>query len=70
MNAELDRQLAHVLAKLGPMERKAVLDYARTLQRPDAEPEPWPSLMRFAGSISKEDIEVMRQVIEEEFERV
>jgi hypothetical protein len=70
MNAELDRQLANVLAKLGPMERKAVLDYARTLQGPDTEPEPWPSLMRFAGSICKEDIEVMRQVIEEEFERV
>ncbi len=69
MSTELDRQLADVLAQLGPAERKAVLVYARTLQRPDTEPEPWPSLMRHCGSITKEDAQLMREAIED-FERV
>lgn len=68
MSAELDRQLADVLAKLGPTERKAVLVYARTLQRPDRD-APTPSLMRHCGTITREDAQLMREAIDE-FERV
>jgi hypothetical protein len=68
MSARLDRELAEVLAKLEPREREQVLEYARALQ--DHDDVPTPSLLEFVGCISKEDARLMREAIEEEFERV
>lgn len=68
MSAEVNRELAMVLANLGPRERKEVLEYARTLQHDDGG-EP-PSLLPLVGTISLEDLELMRQAIEEECERI
>lgn len=68
MSAELDGEIADVLAKLGPAERKAVLAYARTLQGPDDNARP--SLLDLVGTISRKDLDLMREAIEEQFERV
>jgi hypothetical protein len=68
MDAQLDRELAEVLATLGVQERRNVLEYARSLQAVDETPTP--SLMDLVGSISKEDLQLMREAIEDEFERV
>lgn len=68
MSARVDKGLAEVMAKLGPRERAQVLEYARSLQNHDDLPRP--SLLEFVGTISKEDAQLMREAIEEEFERV
>lgn len=68
MSVQLDRELADVLAKLGTWERKQVLEYARSLE-PTGD-TPGSSLLEFVGSISQEDLQLMREVIEEEFGRV
>jgi hypothetical protein len=65
MSAELERELAEVMATLGPQDREEVLEFARSLK--DDDDTPTPSLLRFAGSISREDAELMRRAIEEEF---
>jgi hypothetical protein len=65
MSVQLARDLTEGMATLGPREREAVLEYARSLQGHDDTPTP--SLLRFAGSISDEDAELMRKAIEEEF---
>lgn len=65
MSVRLDRELAEVLAKLGTWERKQVLEYARSLEHTDD--TPGSSLLEFVGSISEEDLQLMREVIEEEF---
>lgn len=65
MSVHLERELAEVMATLGSREREDVLEYARSLQEHDDTPTP--SLLRFAGSISEEDAELMRKAIEEEF---
>lgn len=68
MSAQVDRDLAEALTRLGPQEREAVLEYARSLQH--HEDLPRPSLLKYVGTISKEDAQLMREAIEEEFERV
>lgn len=68
MSAQVDRDLAEVLTRLGPQEREAVLEYARSLQNHDDLPRP--SLLKYVGTISKEDAQLMREAIEEEFERI
>lgn len=68
MSVAVDRELADVLAKLGLRERGQVLEYARSLQ--DHDDLPRPDLSKFCGVISKEDAQLMREAIEEAFERV
>ena len=65
MCPQLERELAEVMATLGPRECEDVLELARSLQEHDDTPTP--SLLRFAGSISEEDAELMREAIEDEF---
>lgn len=65
MSRHTDRELEAVLAKLGPDRRKQVLEYARSLQDHDQIPKR--SLLDLVGTISKEDLQLMRDVIEEDF---
>ena len=69
MSGALEKELAEVLAKLGPIEREMVLEYARSLQDHDDDDRPRPSLMEFCGTITKEDAQLMREAIAE-FDRV
>jgi hypothetical protein len=66
MNARLDREFAEELERLGPEERARALRYIRSL-KPGV---PGRSLLRFAGTIPPDDIERIRQAIDEDFERV
>jgi hypothetical protein len=68
MSENVNLELAALLPKLGPDERKQVLEYARSLYKPDDTPRP--SLMDLCGCISKEDGRLMLEAIEEMFERV
>jgi len=66
----VDQELAERLAQLGPEEKRALLEYMRTLgtQRPRA--TPGASLLRFVGSIPKKDLQQIREAIEQDLRRV
>jgi hypothetical protein len=69
MSVDMDRQLSAVLARLDPRERQEVLAYARALNdHRDATPAP--SLLDLVGTISRKDLQLMQEAIDEEFERV
>lgn len=65
MSRHIDRELQAILAKLGPEQRKQVLEYARSLQ--DDGEFPKRSFLDLVGTISREDLQIMREVIEEDF---
>jgi hypothetical protein len=69
MSVEVDRQLSAVLAKLDPYERRQVLAYARALHD-QGDDTPAPSLLDLVGTISREDLQLMQEAIDEEFGRV
>ena len=55
------------LDKLSPMQQKQVLDYTRDLLGEPRKLTPGKNLLQFAGAISPEDLEIMKQAIEEEW---
>lgn len=64
MTTKRERELTKVLVKLGPDERERVLNYARSLaERGRGSPET--SLLDLVGTISPEDLEVMRETVAE-----
>lgn len=65
MSGNVDLELQAIFAKLGPDQRKQVLEYARSLQ--DHAEFPKRSFLDLVGTISKEDLQIMREVIEEDF---
>lgn len=65
MSEDVDLELDAVLAKLDLGRRKQVLEYARSLQDPGEFPKR--SFLDLVGTISKEDLQIMREVIEEDF---
>lgn len=64
MKRDVTSELQMVLAKLGPEQRMQVLEYARSLQNEEL---PKRSFLDLVGTISKEDLQIMREVIEEDF---
>jgi hypothetical protein len=66
--SELIKQLDH----LPIVQQRRVLEYARSLLSSPTTPRgiPGKELLRFAGTISKEDGQAMMDAIEEECERV
>ena len=53
------------LNKLTPLQQKQVLDYTRDLLGEPRKLTPGKNLLQFAGAIPPEDLEIMKQAIEE-----
>jgi hypothetical protein len=75
MAHSIAEEIAKAVNNLPPELQKKVLDYARGLDqdtKADNRPQgvPGKDLLRFAGTISKEDLKIMSQVIEEDCERI
>jgi hypothetical protein len=75
MAHSIAEEITEAVNNLPPELQKKVLEYARGLDqdtKPDTRPKgvPGKDLLRFAGTISKEDLEVMSRVIEEDCERI
>lgn len=64
MNTKVERELAKVLANLDLGDRELVLEYARSLERRSRSGSQ-SSLMDLVGTISQEDLGVMREAVEE-----
>ena len=61
----LKTELLEQIEKLTPLQQKQVLDFALELTGELAKRYPGKNLLQFAGTISKEDLEIMKQAIEE-----
>ena len=66
----LKRELLEQIEKLTPLQQKQVLDFALELSGGLAKHYPGKNLLQFAGTISKEDLEIMKQTIEEGCEQI
>ena len=66
----LKTELLEQIEKLTPLQQKQVLDFALELSGELSKRYPGKNLLQFAGTISKEDLEIMKQTIEEGCEQV
>ena len=66
----VERELQQRLSRLGPAEKRQVLEYTRELGEPPLRGTPGAALLRFAGSIPPEDLREMAEAIEEGCEQV
>ena len=58
------------LERLPPDRQRVVLDFVRALSRPGAIAQSGSEVVHLAGSISPEDLAVMKHVADEECERI
>jgi hypothetical protein len=66
----LKTELLEQIEKLTPLQQKQVLDFALELSGELSKRYPGKNLLQFAGTISKEDLEKMKQAIEEGCEQI
>jgi hypothetical protein len=66
----LAQQIAEEAAKLPLADQQRVLAFAQALSLSHSRGTPGKDLLKFVGSIDKEDLEAMKQAIEEECERI
>ncbi len=69
----LQGELLSYLGRLGADDQARVVDFARSLadpSRPKKIGVPGKDLLKFAGTIPHEDLEEMKQIIEEGCERI
>lgn len=63
------QEILHEVNGLPPDMQRRVLHFARSLAQPQREGTPGRDLLRFAGAIPLDDLRVMSEVIEAEFEQ-
>jgi hypothetical protein len=66
----VEKELQDRLSKLDPHAKRQLLEYARTLETGRPRGTPGSELLRFVGRIPKKDLQRMREVIEEDCERI
>ncbi len=68
MMDNLKTELLEQIEKLTPVQQKQVLDFALELTGELAKRYPGEKLLKLVGTISPEDLEIMKQTIEEDAE--
>ena len=64
------QEIVQRLDKLTPMQQKQVLDFALELSEELSKRYPGEKLLKLVGTISPEDLEIMKQAIEEGCEQI
>jgi hypothetical protein len=67
INSTIEKQIIVLLKKMNEQQQQELLNFARFLTTTKPVGVPGKDLLKFAGSIPKEDIEEMAKAIEEEF---
>lgn len=67
INPLIEKEIFTQLNKLSDEQQQQVLDFARFLARKKPVGVPGKELLKFGGTIPKEDLEEMAKAIEEEF---
>ena len=66
----LKKELLKQIEKLTPLQQKQVLDFTLGLTGELSKRYPGEKLLKLVGTISKEDLEIMKQTIEEECNQI
>ena len=61
----LEQKLLEQIEKLTPLQQKQVLDFALELSGELSKRYPGEKLLKLVGTISKEDLEIMKRTVEE-----
>lgn len=69
-NSSFEQELLTEFAKLTPVHQQQVLHYVRTLSSAKPKGVPGSSLLKFAGTIDSQELQLMAQAIEEGCEQV
>ena len=69
-NSTTFQEIITLLKTLSLEQQKQVLDFTRELSGEPSKQYPGKNLLQLVGTISKEDLEIMKQTIEEECEQV
>jgi hypothetical protein len=70
VNFALEQELRDSLAALAPEQQRQVLEYARSLGATPRQGVPGEALLRFAGTMSREDAAELTRAVEEDCEAV
>ncbi|MYB92545.1 hypothetical protein F4054_11540 [Candidatus Poribacteria bacterium] len=70
MGFTIKQELLEQIEKLTPLQQKQVLDFALELSDELSKRYPGEKLLKLVGTISPEDLEIMKQAIEEGCEQV
>ena len=70
MDGNVENQLRKRMHALSPDQQREVLQFAEKLAAPEPKGVPGKELLRFAGTLSPEEADEMRRVIEEGCEQV
>lgn len=70
MNIPIIDEVVEQLKAMPQPLQKQVLEFVRSLVKAEVRGTPGQQLLRFAGSISSDDLQLMREVIEQDCERV
>ncbi len=65
-NSVIEIELRDAIQQLPMQQQQQVLAYVRSLSKTSLKGVPGISLLRFAGTIEADDLELMKQAIEEE----
>ena len=68
--SSIEDDILEEIHKLQKTEQERVLEFARSLVKVEPRGVPGKHLLRFVGTINKDDLEEMAQSIEEDCERV
>ena len=66
----VEAELREQLEQMPPEKQQRVVEFARELARSKPKGVPGRDLLRFAGTIERDDLELMARAIEEDCERV
>ena len=69
-NISVEREILDQIHNLSEKDQKRVLEFARSLVRNELKGVAGRKLLRFAGTIGKEDLQKMAKAIDEDCERV
>ena len=70
IDATIEAELSAYMDKMPIKQQRKVLEFARTLATRSPRGVPGKSLLHFAGTIEKTDLELMEKAIEEGCERI
>ena len=69
-DTSVEKEILDEIHKLGKGQQTEVLEFVRSLAKPEMEGVPGKTLLRFAGTIDREDLDKMAEAIQADCENV
>lgn len=69
-DTSIEKEILNEIHKLGKGQQAEVLEFVRSLAKPEIEGVPGRTLLRFAGTIDREDLNKMTEAIQADCESI